>query len=242
MLKRTVPALALVATAVLSGCGSDDTAKEPRTTPSSSESRGSTDASASAGSSTPAAPDGPACVYTPDGSDPGAELPPATATRTADVDATLSLATPDPVDLAVTLHAGTAPCTVNSFAHLAGSGYFDKTACHRLTTEGIFVLQCGDPTGTGMGTPGYSFDDELAGSETYPAGTLAMANAGPNTNGSQFFIVYAATQLPPSYTVFGTVDPAGVAAVSAIAKKGTDSGQSDGAPKETVEITSVKIG
>ena len=69
---------------------------------------------------------------------------------------------------------------------------------------GIYVLQCGDPTGTGTGGPGYSFDDELTGDETYPAGTLAMANAGPNTNGSQFFIVYGDTPLPPNYTVFGT--------------------------------------
>src|SRR5690606_19834625 len=85
-------------------------------------------------------------------------------------------------DLAVTLDADTAPCTVNSFLSLADQGYFDDTTCHRLTTEGIFVLQCGDPTGTGTGGPGYSFPDELEGTETYPAGTLAMANAGPDTN------------------------------------------------------------
>ena len=66
------------------------------------------------------------------------------------------------------------------------------------------MLQCGDPTGTGTGGPGYSFPDELSGDETYPAGTLAMANAGPDTNGSQFFIVYEDTELPPSYAVFGT--------------------------------------
>ena len=82
----------------------------------------------------------------------------------------------------LTLDADEAPCTVNSFVSLAQQGYFDDTTCHRLTTtkeSGISVLQCGDPTGTGTGGPGYAFDDELSGSETYPAGTLAMANAGP---------------------------------------------------------------
>ena len=107
---------------------------------------------------------------------------------------------------------------------LAEQGYFDATPCHRLTTQGIFVLQCGDPTGTGTGGPGYSFDDELSGDETYPAGTLAMANAGPNTNGSQFFIVYEDTQLPPAYAVFGTVDEAGIKIVQEVAEKGTDTG------------------
>ena len=98
---------------------------------------------------------------------------------------------------------------LRSLAHFA---YFDDTPCHRLTTEGIFVLQCGDPTGTGTGGPGYSVADELSGEETYEAGTLAMANAGPNTNGSQFFIVTtdAAPWLDGKHTVFGQVrDKAG---------------------------------
>src|SRR5690606_40486433 len=87
-------------------------------------------------------------------------------------------------DLKVTLDADAAPCTVNSFLSLAGQAYFDSASCHRLTTSGIFVLQCGDPTATGTGRPGYSFADELTGSETCPAGTLAMSNAGPATHGS----------------------------------------------------------
>ena len=102
------------------------------------------------------------------------------------------------------------------------------------------MLQCGDPTGTGSGGPGYSFDDELTGKETYPAGTLAMANAGPNTNGSQFFLVYADTPLPPSYTVFGKMDPAGRRVVARIAAAGTADGGPDGAPKQAVRITSVR--
>jgi peptidyl-prolyl cis-trans isomerase B (cyclophilin B) len=101
------------------------------------------------------------------------------------------------------------------------------------------VLQCGDPTGSGSGGPGYSFDDELTGKEKYPAGTLAMANAGPNTNGSQFFIVYADTPLPPSYTVFGTIDPEGLRVVKRIAGAGTSDGGPDGAPKGDVLIRSV---
>ena len=139
----------------------------------------------------------------------------------------------------MTLDAEGAPCTVNSFLSLAEQEYFDDTDCHRLTTEGIFVLQCGDPTGTGSGGPGYSFADELDGSETYPAGTLAMANAGPDTNGSQFFVVYDDSSLPADYTVFGALDEASTKTVADIAEKGTDSGASDGAPKEKVTIESV---
>jgi len=113
-----------------------------------------------------------------------------------------------------------APCAVNSFVSLAKQTYFDNTDCHRLVIG--FVLQCGDPTGTGMGGPGYSFADELTGKETYSRCTVAMANAGPNTNGSQFFIVLADAQLPPSYDVLGTVSASSMAVVDAIAAKGYD--------------------
>jgi peptidyl-prolyl cis-trans isomerase B (cyclophilin B) len=145
-------------------------------------------------------------------------------------------------DLAVTLDADATPCTVNSFLSLAKQAYFDGTTCHRLTTQGIFVLQCGDPTATGTGGPGYSFPDELEGTEAYPAGTLAMANAGPDTNGSQFFVVYADTQLPPSYTVFGHLDEASTEIVAGIAADGTANGAPDGAPKKPVKITAVTQG
>ncbi len=144
--------------------------------------------------------------------------------------------------LGVTLDGADAPCTVGSFLSLADQGYYDGTPCHRLTTAGIFVLQCGDPTGTGTGGPGYSFPDELSGDETYPAGTLAMANAGPDTNGSQFFVVYGDTDLPPSYTVFGTIDKVGLDAVREVADGGVEGGGSDGAPATPVEITSVTRG
>ena len=242
MLTRSLlPAAALVASLVLAGCGSDDgeTATEPSPSPTSASAATSSAAPATSTPATPLSTTGPACTYTPDGSDPDVELPPPHAQQAGEVPATISLTSGD---LPLRLHAGKAPCTVNSFAFLAGKGYFDGTRCHRLTTAGIFVLQCGDPTGTGRGTPGYSFGDELTGTETYPAGTLAMANAGPNTNGSQFFIVYADSQLPPSYTVFGRVAKPGIEAVKAIAAAGTDNGSTDGSPKQPVEIKDIKVG
>jgi peptidyl-prolyl cis-trans isomerase B (cyclophilin B) len=135
-----------------------------------------------------------------------------------------------------------APCTVNSFAYLAGKAYFSNTPCHRLTTTGIYVLQCGDPTGTGTGGPGYEFADENLAGATYPAGTVAMANSGPNTNGSQFFLVYKNTPLPASYTPFGTI-VSGLNVIQAIASKGTDNsnGSGDGHPNEKVTIESITI-
>jgi peptidyl-prolyl cis-trans isomerase B (cyclophilin B) len=144
-------------------------------------------------------------------------------------------------DLGLTLDAERTPCTANSFVSLAEQGWFDGTECHRLTTRGIFVLQCGDPTGTGTGGPGYSFADELTGKEKYPAGTLAMANSGEDTNGSQFFIVYDDTQLPAFYTVFGTVDDAGLAAVRDAAGAGTTDGGPDGTPATPVAIESATV-
>ncbi|RIQ18355.1 peptidylprolyl isomerase [Jiangella rhizosphaerae] len=138
----------------------------------------------------------------------------------------------------VTLDAG-APCTVNSLAFLASAGYYDGTACHRLTTsDSLKVLQCGDPTGTGSGGPGYEYDNENTDGATYPAGTVAMANSGPNTNGSQFFLVYGDSQLPPDYTVFGQITT-GLDVITGIAEAGTDNGSEDGAPITPVTLDSV---
>ena len=136
-----------------------------------------------------------------------------------------------------------APQTVAAQAALAQQGYFDDTPCHRLVTSGIYVMQCGDPTGTGTGDPGYTLPDENlpeAKKNDYPAGTVAMANAGPNTGGSQFFIVYRDTTLPPAYTVWGKVT-SGLDAVKKIAADGTADGRSDGAPKKPVTITAVTV-
>jgi peptidyl-prolyl cis-trans isomerase B (cyclophilin B) len=183
---------------------------------------------------------GVACDYPSDGT-PAKEVepPPSEATVSGEVDVTIGTGVGE---IPATLTADGTPCTVGSFVSLAEQGYFDGTQCHRLTTAGIFVLQCGDPTGSGMGGPGYSFADELSGEETYPAGTLAMANAGPDTNGSQFFIVYDDTELPPNYTVFGTVDDAGLQVVQDVAKQGTQTGAADGPPKQPVEIETVTVG
>ncbi|OBF06848.1 peptidylprolyl isomerase [Mycobacterium sp. ACS4054] len=146
------------------------------------------------------------------------------------------------------------PCTVNSFASLIGQKYFDNTKCHRLTTSpDLGVLQCGDPKGDGTGGPGYQFGNEYPTDQyppndpkaqqpvLYPRGTLAMANAGPGTNGSQFFMVYKDSQLPPQYTVFGTIQPDGLATLDKIAKAGVAGGGEDGAPAAEVTITSLLL-
>ncbi|MGC9668558.1 peptidylprolyl isomerase [Planosporangium sp. 12N6] len=148
-----------------------------------------------------------------------------------------------------------APCTVASFAHLAGKQFFNDTKCHRLTTEGIYVLQCGDPTATGSGGPSYKFPDEKlptpqpsASGDTpsanlYPAGTLAMANSGPNTNGSQFFVVYKdGSSLEAKYTVFGKVTK-GLDLVQQVAAAGVNpkSSATDGEPKSEVKIQSLTV-
>jgi peptidyl-prolyl cis-trans isomerase B (cyclophilin B) len=133
--------------------------------------------------------------------------------------------------ITVRMLTGAAPCTTFSFRFLASQGYFNQTHCHRLTVQGIFVLQCGDPTGTGSGAPGYSFNDENLTGATYPAGTVAMANAGPNTNGSQFFFTWKDTTLAPNYTPFGTVI-GGLDVLQKIAAAGDDqqNGPGDGYP------------
>jgi peptidyl-prolyl cis-trans isomerase B (cyclophilin B) len=140
-----------------------------------------------------------------------------------------------------------APCAVNSFVNLAQQGYFDNTTCHRLTTDpGLQVLQCGDPTGTGSGGPGYSFADEVFPELTYGRGLLAMANSGPNTNGSQFFMVYGDGQLPPQYTVFGSISPEGLQVIDSIARRGHngsfESQAGGGAPIDPVTIQAAAVG
>jgi peptidyl-prolyl cis-trans isomerase B (cyclophilin B) len=137
-----------------------------------------------------------------------------------------------------------APCTVNSFVYLASKHFFNNTPCPRLVTTGIYVLQCGDPTGTGSGGPGYRFADENLAGATYPAATLAMANSSaPETNGSQFFLVYKNTPLPPQYTPFGTI-VSGLGVLQSVAKAGVVpplNPAGGGHPKEKVTIESVTI-
>lgn len=157
-------------------------------------------------------------------------------------------------DIGIDLKASAAPHTVNSFNYLAEKGFFDHTKCHRLTTEGIYVLQCGDPTGTGQGGPGYTIPDEnlkdasLKKAEkqqgtqlyTFPAGTVAMANTGQkHTGGSQFFLVYKDSKLPATYTPFGTISDSGMKVLDKIAKAGAqpaDQTTGNTAPNATVVI------
>lgn len=145
-------------------------------------------------------------------------------------------------DVVVELDAA-APKTVASMAFLAKDGYFDNTKCHRVTTAGIYVLQCGDPKGDGTGGPGFTVPDEnlpAAGEANYPAGTVAMANAGPGTGGSQFFIVYDDTTLPGDYTIWGKVT-SGLDIVKEVASAGVADGSTDGAPTQPVFIESATV-
>ncbi|MGW3627979.1 peptidylprolyl isomerase [Streptomyces sp. NPDC000880] len=154
-------------------------------------------------------------------------------------------------DIKIAMDAAKTPHTVNSFKSLADKGFFNGTKCHRLTTQGIFVLQCGDPNGDGTGGPGYTIPDEnltalgkagADGTVTYPAGTVAMANTGqPHSGGSQFFLVYKETKLPPSYTPFGTMDAAGLKVVEDVAKAGVSGGAQDGAPTKAVTIEKAAV-
>jgi len=144
--------------------------------------------------------------------------------------------------VALSLDRARTPCTTHNFLALAAQRFFDDTPCHRITTRGLFVLQCGDPGGTGGGGPGYSFADEnlprmRTEPVTYPTGTVAMANVGPDTNGSQFFIVYQDTQLMPTWTVFARVT-AGLDLVQSVAAAGSRP-DGDGKPKRPVTIMSV---
>jgi peptidyl-prolyl cis-trans isomerase B (cyclophilin B) len=150
-------------------------------------------------------------------------------------------------DIVITLNPK-APQTVTNMSALANAGYFNNSLCHRLTTQGLFVLQCGDPTASGSGSPtgwkGYA-DENLpkAGANNYPAGTVAMANSGPGTNGSQFFLVYADTQLGPNYTIWGKITKGldlvkKIAAVGAYQMQGDKAYYAgDGFPVQLVAIT-----
>ncbi|HZS22792.1 MAG TPA: peptidylprolyl isomerase [Pseudonocardiaceae bacterium] len=149
--------------------------------------------------------------------------------------------------IALTLDRALAPCTVNSFLSLAKQGYYNNSPCHRLVTNAtLHVLQCGDPTGSGTGGPGYTIPDEFFPELTYARGYVAMANTGqPNSGGSQFFLIYGKTELPPQYTVFATIAPAGLTVLDQIAKAGDDGSlepsPGGGKPNQPVTITAVEV-
>ncbi len=158
--------------------------------------------------------------------------------------------------ITVRLFEADAPITVKNFIELAEGAkewvhpttrakskdkLYDGTIFHRVIPD--FMIQGGDPAGSGMGGPGYRFQDETKGSPHSfdKAGKLAMANSGPGTNGSQFFLVYKDSQLPPQYTVFGTIQADGLATLDKIAKGGVASGGEDGAPATEVTIKSLLL-
>jgi peptidyl-prolyl cis-trans isomerase B (cyclophilin B) len=205
---------------------------------------------------TPTGPTQGPCQYTPTPDDPAVRpvsLPP-DPQHTPDHGKVLATFVTNRGLIPMLLNRAEAPCTVQSFLHLLRSRFYDNTSCHRLTTyPTLSVLQCGDPSGTGEGGPGYQFRDELptnlptwpgdpAGSpgRVYARGTLAMANAGPDTNGSQFFLVYKDSKLRPNYTIFGRILPVGLRTLDRIAAGGvdpTDPGAPlDGAPALSTHI------
>lgn len=196
------------------------------------------------------------CQYQPTPNEPAAKpanLPRSGKISTDPPNVSVSMMT-NQGPIGIQLDNAKAPCTVNSFASLAGQKWFDNVKCHRETAgPELSVLQCGDPKGDGTGGPGYQFaneyptnqylsdDPEINNPILYPRGTLAMANAGPGTNGSQFFMVYKDSKLPPKYTVFGKIDQTGLATLDKIAAQGVVPFQDTTAPSKDVVITSVRL-
>jgi peptidyl-prolyl cis-trans isomerase B (cyclophilin B) len=198
----------------------------------------------------PQAPGTVTCDFAPDesgnpnltdvGTPPSPEATPATGTSTL-------LMSTGQGDLTLTLDHEQAPCAAASFTYLAEQEFFDGSPCHRMVNgESFGVLQCGDPSGTGQGGPTYKYAEEVTPDTTYPRGTIAMANSGtPGSTGSQFFLVFTDAQLPPDYTVVGTVDEAGLTVLDQIAAAGNDGSMEPspggGAPNTPVVIESMTV-
>lgn len=211
---------------------------------------------AAAPTTAPAAPAAlGACTFTPTPDEPASKPAPVPTVTNASTSGTVPVAVQtDRGAIPLTLNRATGPCAVENFLSLTTAGFYNGTPCHRLTTgDGLKVLQCGDPTGSGSGGPGYTINDEPptglapaeSGSVVYPRGTVAMAKtSAPNSGGSQFFLVYADSTLPPDYTVFGTIGDAGLATLDSIAAAGSDNsnGPGDGKPVTPVTIQTVTAG
>ncbi|SDM36921.1 peptidyl-prolyl cis-trans isomerase B (cyclophilin B) [Geodermatophilus siccatus] len=236
----TAAAVVLVVGVVLllTGTGGDDTDPAAAAPPAPSSAAAAT-----------TNPDGTvSCTYAPDesgnpdlqdvGTPPNPEATPTQGTSTL-------LMSTDQGDLTLTLDRAEAPCAAASFTYLAQRSFFDGSPCHRLVNQpGFGVLQCGDPTGSGSGGPSYKYAEEVTPETTYPRGTIAMAKtAAPNTTGSQFFLCFVDTQLPPEYTVVGTVDEAGLAVLDEIAAGGIAGvgPEGDGAPSTPVTIETMTV-
>ncbi|WP_331714555.1 peptidylprolyl isomerase [Auraticoccus cholistanensis] len=235
MLKRLSP-LALLTVLALAACAPP----ESTGTPSAGAPAGS-----EAPSSTTMASPAALCEYLPDGEPSKPVDPPSTddVETTGELTVTLEM-TEGPVT--ITMDRASTPCAVHSFESLAAQDFYDGTSCHRLSDSGqLLMLQCGDPTGTGSGGPGYRFAEEVTGEETYEAGTVAMAKAqAPATSGSQFFLVYDDSALPPDYTVIGHMDEKSRAVVARMSAEGQDGSYPDGTgkPNNPAEITDVTVG
>jgi peptidyl-prolyl cis-trans isomerase B (cyclophilin B) len=193
-------------------------------------------------------PDPTNCVYQPDTSGlvpkkanpPAAGPTPASGTTAVTVKTTAG-------DIGLTLDRALAPCTVANFLSLAQQGYYDGHSCHRLGTSGLQMLQCGDPAGTGTGGPGYTIPDEVFPELKYGRGILAMAKKqAPDTGGSQFFMVFGEAELPPEYTVFGSISDAGLQTLDKVARGGVDDakgpGDGTGPPNTAVTFQSIAVG
>jgi len=245
---------AVVGTVVAFNALSSGGKRTGSTTPSSQASVPSSTPPSSASPATPATPAGCNFVKTPEEPAPRPVGLPANANPPRQGTVAVTVTTNQGV-LPVILDRSKAPCTVENFLSLANAGFYNNTPCHRLVTlETLKVLQCGDPTGTGKGGPGYTIPDEPptglkpsnAGAAVYPRGTVAMAKtAAPNSGGSQFFLVYADSQLSPDYTIFGTVAEPGIKVLEKIAAGGVDSAGAtepgDGKPKLAITLQSVTI-
>ena len=229
MIRAGLALLAALALLGASGC-----ALPPRPTASAS----GTAASGQASGDASATPTGPVtCTFRVGGTPARPVDPPDTTGILASGTSRVTLDFGD-AQVAIDLDREAAPCAVHSFQSLVAQGFYDNTACHRLSTSTMFILQCGDPTGTGTGGPGYTFDDELDATTGYPAGVVAMARvAGADTNGSQFFFVYADSDLPPDYTVFGRMTGEGVQAIADKAFLGHDSSWGDGTGRPHASAT-----
>lgn len=230
--RRTI-ALTIAVGALLAACGDDSTTNDVADT--TVDTTAASETTAAAGPSTGGLPEGCAPA---DGSAAKqatfSEYPPVCIEAGTSYAAVIET---NHGTLHATLRADIAPLTVNSFVNLARYHYFDGTTCHRAIQG--FVVQCGDPTATGTGGPGYEIPDELP-QEPYQIGSIAMANAGPNTSGSQFFIISGpnGAALPPQYSLFAQVDEADLPVIAAL---DAISNPSDGAPLEPIDIVSVTI-
>ncbi|MFD4431986.1 peptidylprolyl isomerase [Nocardia sp. NPDC058497] len=204
----------------------------------------------------PARPASVTCAY-PVGAEPASKpvAPPSVTSVTSGPDTPTTKVTIDSTQgpIGLELDSAQSPCTVNSFVSLAQQGYFDGTSCHRVSAQpGFEMLQCGDPTATGTGGPGYAFANEYPTDQyeatdpalnsplTYQRGVVAMANSGltpEGTNGSQFFLVFGDTKLPPKYTIFGTIDEAGLQTLQKVGAAGDDGSMSAGGGKPNMPIS-----